>query len=116
MYYNKMDINAFIKDSLVASNACDTKSYLEKWHTEAILDDPSVGEVFKGHPGIKKYFENYFIGYKTQTRLVQLDIISGNEAHMEVEFTGQFPEGKIGGTFHFIFEDGKIAKAEAALV
>jgi hypothetical protein len=39
------------------------KKYLEKWHKEVILDDPSVGQVFKGHWGIKKYFERYFIDY-----------------------------------------------------
>jgi ketosteroid isomerase-like protein len=111
-----MDIKAFIKNWIAVSNAYDTKSYLEKWHKEAILDDPSVGQVFKGHSGIKKYFESYFIGYKTQTRLVKLEIIGDNEAHIEVEFTGEFPEGKIGGTFHFIFKDGKIAKANAGLM
>ena len=74
-----------------------------------------MGQVFKGHLGIKKYFESYFIGYKTKTRLIKSDIISDNEAHIEVEFTGEFPEGKIGGTFDFTFKDGKISKAEANL-
>lgn len=110
-----MDINAFIKDWLDKSNAYDTKNYLEKWQENAVLDDPSVGQVFKGHSGIKKYFESYFIGYKTQTRLIKLNIISDNEAQVEVEFTGEFPEGKIGGTFDFTFKDGKIDKAKADL-
>ena len=111
-----MDIKLFIEDWLALSNAYNTEKYLEKWHKEAILDDPSVGQVFKGHSGIKKYFESYFIGYKTQTRLVRLDIISDNEAHIEVEFTGEFPEGKIGGIFDFTFKDGKIEKAKADLI
>ena len=111
-----MDIKAFIKDWLAVSNAYDTRSYLEKWHKEAILDDPSVGKVFRGHPGIKKYFESYFIGFNTQTRLVELTIVSNTEAHIEVEFTGGFPEGKIGGTFRFTFKDGKIAQAKAMLL
>jgi len=110
-----MDIKAFIKDLLAASNAYDTESYLEKWQTNAVLDDPSVGRVFKGHPGIRSYFESYFTGYKTQTKLVKLDIISDNKAHIEVEFTGEFPEGRIGGVFDFVFKDGKIAKAKADL-
>lgn len=111
-----MDIKSFIQGWLAVSNAYDTKKYLEKWHKEAILDDPSVGQVFKGHSGIKKYFESYFIGYKTQTRLVKLEIIADNEAHIEVEFTGEFPEGKIGGMFDFTFKDGKIEKAKADLM
>jgi ketosteroid isomerase-like protein len=111
-----MDIKAFIKDWLVASNAYDTNSYLEKWHKTAVLDDPSVGQVFKGQSGIKKYFESYFVGYKTQTRLVKLDILGDNEAHIEVEFTGEFPEGKINGIFDFTFKDGKIISAKANLI
>ncbi len=111
-----MDIKAFILDWLVVSNAYDTKNFLEKWHEDAVLDDPSVGQVFQGHSGIKKYFESYFIGYKTQTRLVKLDIIGDNEARLEVEFTGEFPEGKINGMFDFIFKDGKIEKAKADLI
>lgn len=111
-----MHIKAFIKDWLASSNAYDTESYLETWQEKAVLDDPSVGQIFKGHSGIKKYFESYFIGYKTQTRLVKLSIISDNQAHIEVEFTGEFPEEKIGGVFDFTFKEGKIAKAKADLI
>ncbi|MEC4049328.1 nuclear transport factor 2 family protein [Flavobacterium sp. SUN046] len=111
-----MDIKLFIEDWLNKSNAYDTEKYLELWHDKAVLDDPSVGQVFKGYSGIKKYFESYFIGYKTQTRLINLEIISNNEAHIEVEFTGEFPEGKIGGTFDFTFKEGKIDKAKADLI
>lgn len=110
-----MDINAFIKDFLTVSNAYDTEKYLEKWHKNAVLEDPSVGKVFKGHSGIKKYFESYFIGYKTQTQLVKLVIINDEEVHLEVEFVGEFPEGKIGGILDFTFKDGKIAEAKADL-
>lgn len=111
-----MDLQSFIQDWLALSNAYDTKNYLEKWHKDAVLDDPSVGQVFEGHSGIKKYFESYFIGYKTQARLIKLDIINDNEVHIEVEFTGEFPEGKINGTFDFDFKDGKILKAKADLI
>lgn len=110
-----MDINIFIQEFIASSNAYDTKSYLDKWHKNAILDDPSVGKVFKGHVGIRNYFESYFIGYKTQTQLVRLEVISDNEAHIEVEFSGDFPEGKIGGIFDFTFKKGKIAAAKADL-
>ncbi len=110
-----MDIKAFIEDFLIVSNAYDTEKYLEKWNKDAVLEDPSVGQIFKGHSGVKKYFDDYFIGYKTQTRLEKLEIISDLEAYLEVEFTGEFPEGRIGGTFEFIFNNGKIDKAKADL-
>lgn len=111
-----MEYKTFISDFLSVSNAYGTENYLHFWHKNATLDDPSVGEVFKGHSGIRKYFEDYFIGYKTQTRLVKMEIINDNEIHTEVEFTGEFPGGKIGGTFDFSFKDGKIENAKAELI
>lgn len=111
-----MNIKLFIEDFLTVSNTYNTEMYLKKWHTNASIDDPSVGQVFEGYSGIRKYFESYFIGYKTQTRLVALDIKSNNEAHTEVEFTGEFPEGKIGGTLDFTFKNGKILKVKADLI
>ena len=69
-----MDIEIFIQDWLAVSNAYDTEKYLEKYHENAVLDDPSVGRIFSGHIGIRKYFEDYFIRYKTRTRLVQSNI------------------------------------------
>jgi hypothetical protein len=45
-----------------------------------------------------------------------LNIIADNEAHIEVEFTGEFPGNKIGGIFDFTFKNGKIIKAKADLM
>lgn len=110
-----MDIAAFIEDWIAVSNAFDTEKYLTKYKADAVLDDPSVGRKFIGHEGIRDYFTSYFIGYKTQTRLVKLNI-NHNEAYLEVEFRGTFPEGKIGGVFNFVFDKGKIAEAKANLI
>ncbi len=111
-----MDIKEFISEWLAFSDAYDTDGYVDMYHKDAVLDDPSVGQKFVGHAGIRRYFETYFIGYKTQTRLVNLDIINDDSARIEVEFTGEFPGGKLGGTFNFIFKDGKIAFVEADLI
>ena len=110
-----MEIDKFIENWLQTSNNYDTEKYLEMYHTDAVLDDTSVGKKFIGHQGIKNYFESYFIGYNTQTRLVK--ITNHNDLiHLEVAFTGDFPEGKIGGTFDFIFQKGKISFVKADLV
>ncbi|WP_343634903.1 nuclear transport factor 2 family protein [Fluviicola sp.] len=111
-----MNSEQFIADWLKAANAFDTSAFLDFWHTDAVLDDPSVGHVFKGHSGIRNYFEEYFIGYKTQTRLVKLETISSDEVHLEVEFTGEFPGGRIGGMFDLTFRGGKIAATKADLL
>ncbi|MCW3126069.1 MAG: hypothetical protein JWO03_1727 [Bacteroidetes bacterium] len=111
-----MDIEKFIQKWIAAGNAYDTNGYLEKYHKNAVLDDPSVGQSFEGHTGIRKYFEDYFIGYKTQTRLIKSEITGDMSAHVEVEFTGEFPEGKIGGIFDLTFKSGKILSAKADLI
>ena len=110
-----MEIKSFIEDWISLGNAYDTDKYLEKYHEDAILDDPSVGRKFIRNKEIRDYFTSYFIGYKTQTKLLKLNI-HNDEAYLEVEFTGTFPEGKIGGTFDFIFKDGKIASLKADLI
>ncbi|MPS74483.1 MAG: nuclear transport factor 2 family protein [Chryseobacterium sp.] len=110
-----MNIEKFINDWIVVSNSYDTEKYLEFYLKDAILDDPSVGRKFIGHDGIKDYFESYFIGYQTQTELMKLKI-NENSAYLEVEFTGDFPEGKIGGSFDFIFKNDKIEFVKADLI
>lgn len=111
-----MNIQSFMKDWIAAGNAFDTGKYLEFYLPDAILDDPSVGRKFEGHSGIKEYFDNYFIGYHTHTEQVDLTITGKESAHLKVEFTGDFPEGKIGGTFDFKFRNSKIAFVKAGLI
>ena len=111
-----MNTQTFVTEWIAASNAFDTDKYLDFYLPEAVLDDPSVGRKFEGRKGIKQYFDNYFIGYNTHTQQVKLKVINEEHAHLEVQFTGDFPEGKIAGTFDFQFRDGKIAFAKANLI
>ncbi|UQB69085.1 nuclear transport factor 2 family protein [Epilithonimonas zeae] len=110
-----MNIEKLIKDWITVSNSYDTEKYLKFYLMDAVLDDSSVGMKFIGKDGIKDYFVSYFIGYQTQTELRKLEI-NENSAYLEVEFTGDFPEGKIGGTFDFIFKDDKIEFLKADLI
>ena len=111
-----MDIEKFIEEWIAVSNSYDTERYLEFYNENSVLDDPSVGRKFSEKNGIKEYFENYFIGYKTQTKKVDLIIKDDHQAHLEVEFTGDFSEGKLGGTFDFTFNEGKITLVSANLL
>ncbi|WP_432670324.1 nuclear transport factor 2 family protein [Flavobacterium sp. SM2513] len=111
-----MNIKNFIEDWIEASNAFDTDKYLSFFATAAILEDPSVGRVFNGLEEIRNYFESYFVGYNTNTKIVQLTIADKNHAHLEVEFTGTFPEKIIGGMFDFTFKDEKIMNVKADLL
>ena len=109
-----MEIRKFINDWIATGNSYDVKGYLGFYQADAVLDDPSVGRVFKGHAGIEQYFRDYFIGYKTHTRLVRLNI-NEHSALLDVEFTGNFPEGKLAGSFDFRFREGKIVYVKADL-
>jgi len=104
-----------IKDWIAVSNSYDTEKYLEFYLKDAVLDDTSVGRKFVGHAGIKDYFESYFIEYKTQTKLKKLEI-KADSTYIEVEFTGDFPEGKICGSFDFVFKNDKIDFVKADLI
>jgi len=111
-----MNIEKFIEEWISVSNSYDLEKYLAFYAEDCVFDDVSVGRKFNGKDGVTSYFESYFIGYKTQTKKVKLIVEDENQAHLEVEFTGDFAEGKIGGTFDFKFKDGKIAFVSADLI
>ncbi|EDM38472.1 hypothetical protein PBAL39_02617 [Pedobacter sp. BAL39] len=111
-----MNIQTLINEWIAVGNAFDTERYLDFYLEDAVLDDPSVGEVFKGRREIKKYFDSYFIGYNTRTELVSLDLINNTQAFIEVKFSGNFSEGNIGGFFDVTFKNGKIAFVKADLI
>ena len=111
-----MIIQNFITEWIAESNAFHIEKYLDFYLPDAVLDDPSVGRKFIGHKGIKEYFDDYFIGYKTHTEQVNIIINDQQNIHLEVVFTGDFPEGKVGGTFDLRFRNGKIAFAKANLI
>ncbi len=111
-----MNIKIFIKDWIEAGNAFDTTKYLDFYWKDAVLDDLSVGKKFLGHEGIKDYFNCYFMGYNTHTEIIDLNISDREQAHLEVKFTGNFPEGSIGGTFEITFINNKISYLRADLL
>lgn len=111
-----MDIEKTIDQWIAASNSFDTQKYLDFYHDDALLDDPSVGRKFIGKEGIKEYFESYFIGYDTHTRKTELLIMGDHTAHLTVEFNGTFPQGKIGGSFDITFKQNKIIHITADLI
>jgi hypothetical protein len=47
---------------------------------------------------------------------VHLEVRAAYSAHLEVKFTGDFPEGVIGGTFDITFKQDKISFIKADLI
>lgn len=111
---SKSDREVTIEKWLAATDALDKAKHLAFFTEDAVLDDPSVGRKFEGRAEIGKYFDEYFTGYKTRTRLVSIAPKDGR-FHVEVLFTGDFPGGKIGGFFDVTFRDDKISLVRAGL-
>jgi len=109
------DREAIISEWVAAMNKRDTKDYLAHFTTDAVLDDPSVGERFEGHEGIADYYTRYFIGYNTTTRVVST-APQGSQLHVVVDFTGDFPEGRTSGVFEVSFTGEKISFVHADLI
>lgn len=107
--------DAVIAEWITAANTHGRAEFLSFLTADAVLDDPSVGEVFEGHEGVGRYFDTYFIGYNTQTRLVGTEPRDGI-LHVEVDFTGDFPGGQTGGTFDVTFAGERIAHVRADLI
>ena len=110
-----IDQEAIIAEWIAAANSHETAAFLSFFAADAVLDDPSVGEVFEGHEGVGRYFDSYFIGYNTQTRLVRTEPRAGI-LHVEVDFTGDFPGGQTGGTFDITFLGDKLSHVRADLI
>ncbi|MEQ1403618.1 nuclear transport factor 2 family protein [Neorhizobium sp. Rsf11] len=102
-------------DALIAAtNAFDADAALTLFTTDAVIDDPSTGHRFDGHPGIHDYIERYFIGYYTVTRFLSIESISGTQARLRVDFTGDFGH-EIGLLDISVNADGLITRIDADL-
>ncbi|GEM_PF-302260 len=112
----KMNIETFIRNWIATSNAFDRDKYLSFYLPDAVLEDASLRRKFEGHKGIQHYFDRYFIGFNTHTEQVRLIVINQQNTHLEVLFTGDFPEGTIRGAFEFKFDNDKIALVKADLI
>ncbi|NDL64133.1 nuclear transport factor 2 family protein [Acerihabitans arboris] len=99
---------------LAATNAFDVDRALTLFTPDAVVDDPSTGHRFDGHTGIRNYIEQYFIGYRTVTRL--LSIVSAGESRVRarVDFTGNFGH-EIGVLAMSVNSDGLIERIDADL-
>ncbi|MEV6282183.1 nuclear transport factor 2 family protein [Kribbella sp. NPDC051770] len=100
---------------IAAANAHDASEFLAYFTEDAVLDDPSVGEVYEGRDRIGEYYQSYFIGYDTRTELVGTEQ-RGDVLHVEVAFTGSFPGGQTNGIFDLTFSGRQIQHARADLI
>ena len=109
------DTMARLADALIAAtNAFDVDAALALFAPDALIDDPSTGHRLDGHPGIRNYLTEFFVGYHTVTRLLSLEPSGGNRTRLRVDFTGDFGH-EIGLLDISVGPDGLIARIDADL-
>lgn len=95
-------------------NAFDVDGALTLFKSDAVIDDVSVGDAFVGSDGIRRYLEQFFVGYNTATRLLSLEQLDDFAASVRVDFSGDFGR-EIGSLRIEIGVDGLIERIEANL-
>jgi ketosteroid isomerase-like protein len=104
-----------VADRLIeTANAFDIDAALALFAPDAIIEDPSVGESFVGHAGIREYLLRFFVGYHTVTRLLSVEFHSDDHVRMRVDFTGDFGH-EIGLLDMSVNADGLITRINADL-
>lgn len=104
-----------VADALItATNAFDVERALSLFAHDAVIDDPSTGQRFDGHPGIRRYIEQYFVGYHTVTRFLSMKRLGRRRAVVRVDFTGDFGQ-EIGTLDITVDAKGLITRMDADL-
>lgn len=104
-----------VADALIAAtNAFAVEQVLGPFAHDAVIDDPSTGQLFDGHAGIRRYVEQYFVGYQTVTRFLSMQRLGPQRARVRVDFTGDFGH-EIGNLDITVDAQGLIAQLDADL-
>lgn len=104
-----------VADALIAAtNAFAVEQVLGLFAHDAVIDDPSTGHRFDGNAGIRRYVEQYFVGYQTVTRFLSMQRLGPQRARVRVDFTGDFGH-EIGNLDITVDALGLIARLDADL-
>lgn len=110
----KLTLDGAVDRFIERANAFDVASTLALFSADAVIEDVSVGEVFIGTDGIRRYLAQYFVGYHTTTTLLALERKDDFTASARVDFTGDFGH-EIGWLRIRLGADGLIARIDANL-
>lgn len=73
-----------------AANAFDVEGILKLFADDGFIDDASVSQTFHGHDGVRRYAEEYFVGYQTRSSILTVEAIDPHRSTARVDFTGNF--------------------------
>ena len=110
----EINMEKIIRQFINATNAFDVEAALQLFADDAVIDDVSVGEKFKSIQGVRKYIEQFFVGYHTVTKLESLEIFDDRHTKVQVDFTGDFGH-ETGGLNITLNPDGLIIAIDAYL-
>jgi len=107
-------IRDMIDRFVAATNAFDVDAALALFAPDAVIDDVSVGETFEKTAGVRRYLEQFFVGYHTVSRLDAIEVTDDRHARAQLDFTGDFGHetGFLDVTTN---ADGLIGSMDAAL-
>jgi hypothetical protein len=75
---------------ILTTNAFDVEGALALFTSDAVIDDVSVGDAFAGTEGIRLYLEQFFVAYRTASKLLSIEQLDKSEALVRLDFTGDF--------------------------
>jgi hypothetical protein len=96
------------------ANAFDVEGALALFTSDAVIDDVSVGDAFVGTEGVRLYLEQFFVAYKTTSKLLSLEQLDDFNTVARLDFTGDFGH-EIGALKITINSDGLIERIDADL-
>ncbi|MFY0736013.1 nuclear transport factor 2 family protein [Aurantimonas sp. NFXS3] len=99
---------------IAACNAFDVDAAVALFRPEAVIDDPSTGQRFDGHPGIRDYVTQFFVGYHSVTRLLSIEAVATDRTRVRADFTGDFGH-EVGLLDVSVDQDGFIVRIDADL-
>ena len=103
-----------VEKFIQTANAFDIDGALSLFAPDAVVEDVSVGHAFVGRENIRDYFERFFVGYNTASRLLSLQQPDDHTAIIRLDFTGNFGH-EIGILNITINADGLIERIDADL-
>ncbi len=95
-------------------NSYNIDEILNFFHEDAVIEELSIGRTLATPDEIKAYFIDYFVSYKTKTKLKTYKFEDGLHK-VNVSFTGNFSSHGADGYLNFKIFDHKIIKITADL-
>ncbi len=111
---NENELLEVVLNFIKSSNMLDVNMYLSSFSDTAMIEEKSINNDLYGKEEIRRYFQDYFINYHTQTEVLNYKV-KESYLKMRVQFKGDFTGNEVVGLYKFFIEDKRIVKLIADL-